>query len=80
MIFSGVKLKSDHILDVRGRPCPIPLIMTKKKIKKIKKGEIIEIISDEWVSKENLERFGKKKFNLLHIDEDNDIFKVYIRK
>jgi len=54
-----------HYLDARGKPCPIPLIMAKKKITKMKKGEILEIITTDFVAKENLERLGKEKYELI---------------
>ena len=69
-----------HYLDARGKPCPIPLIMTKKKITKMKKGEILEIITTDFVAKENLERLGKEKYELIRIDKEGKIFKIYIKK
>lgn len=70
----------NHVLDVRGRLCPIPLIMTKKKFAKIKKGEILEILTEEFVSKENIERFGEKKKGLLGINKEGNVFKIQIKK
>ena len=70
----------DHILDVRGKLCPIPLIMTKKKFAKIKQGEILEIVTEEFVSKENIERFGQKKKGLLGIKKEGSVFKIQIKK
>ena len=72
--------ESKHTLDARGNPCPIPLIMTKKKIAKMKKGEILEIITDDIVAKENIERFGKEKFELVRIDKKGELYKIYIKK
>jgi len=69
-----------HYLDARGNPCPIPLIMTKKKIAKMKKGEILEIITTDFVAKENIERFGKEKYELIRIDKEGEIFKIFIKK
>ena len=54
--------------------------MTKKKITKMKKGEILEIITTDFVAKENLERLGKEKYELIRIDKEGKIFKIYIKK
>lgn len=77
---SDVSKKNIHTLDARGRPCPIPLIMAKKKIKKIKKGDTLKIISDDIVAKENLERFGIEKHELINIEENDSLFNIFIRK
>lgn len=68
-----------HSLDARGHPCPIPLIMTKKKIAKMNKGEILEIITADIVAKENIERYAIDKYKLVRIDKKGDLFKIYIK-
>jgi tRNA 2-thiouridine synthesizing protein A len=67
-------------MDVRGKLCPVPLIMTKKKIAQMKKGEVLEVITESIVSKENIERFGREKYELIGVDEEDEIFKIYIKK
>jgi parallel beta-helix repeat protein len=71
---------SKHYLDGRGNPCPIPLIMTKKKIAKMKKGEVLEIITTDFVAKENIERFSKENHELIRIDKEGEVFKIFIKK
>lgn len=70
----------EHYLDTRGNLCPIPLIMTKKKIAKMKKGVVLEIITTDLVAKENIERFGITKHELKRIDKEGEIFKIFIKK
>jgi parallel beta-helix repeat protein len=69
-----------HYIDARGNPCPIPLIMTKKKIAKITKGEILEIITTDIVAKENIERYAIKNYELVRIDQKGELYKIYIKK
>jgi TusA-related sulfurtransferase len=73
-------MDATHTIDVRGKLCPVPLIMTMKKLKQINKGEVLEVITETFVSKENIERFGKEKHELLRIDVDGELFKIYIKK
>jgi TusA-related sulfurtransferase len=76
----GDYLTIDHTLDVRGRPCPVPIIMVKKKLAKIKTGETIEITADSLVVKENIERYlDDNKINV-DIQENKGIFKLIIKK
>ena len=72
--------KKIHTLDTTGEICPVPLIMTKKKIKKMNKGEKLEIITDDIVAKENIERYAQEKHTLVNIEEKNKIFKINIKK
>jgi len=67
-------------INAKGKLCPIPLIMLKKKMTKINKGEVVKIIADSFVTKENIERFGRKKYELVGSDDDEGIFKIYIKK
>ena len=39
--------KSDATLDTVGTLCPIPVYLTSKKIKELKREEILEVISDD---------------------------------
>lgn len=69
-----------HSINAIGKQCPIPLIMTKKKMVKMKKGEVLELITTDFVVEENLERFGREKHELIRIDREGDKIKIYIRK
>ena len=51
-----------------------------KKIAKIKKGEVLEILTADVVAKENIERFGIEKHELIRIDKKGELFKIFIKK
>jgi tRNA 2-thiouridine synthesizing protein A len=72
--------ETKHTLDARGNPCPIPLIMTKKKLNKMTKGEILEITTTDIVAKENIERYAIDKYELIRIDKKGGHFKIFIKK
>jgi TusA-related sulfurtransferase len=76
----SVSKNAKYSIDAIGELCPIPLIMAKKKIAKMNKGEILEIITTDIVVKENIERFCMKKFELIRIDGEGKLFKIYIKK
>ncbi len=44
-------------LDVSGRVCPLPLFYTKKKIEKMKKGDMLEVIIDDLTAKETIPKW-----------------------
>lgn len=73
-------ITSDHTLDVRGRPCPVPIIMVKKKLAKIQTGETIEVTVDSLVVKENIERYLDDNCITVNITEKKGIFKLEFSK
>ena len=50
----------DETLDCIGLSCPMPLLKTKKAIKGLKSGQIIEIISSDPGTKNDLPGFARK--------------------
>lgn len=69
-----------YSIDTRGKPCPLPVVMMKNKITSMKEGEVLEVITSEIVAKDNIERFCKKKYEVVCIVEETELFKIYIRK
>lgn len=74
-------LKSDKIVDARGTACPGPLLAAKKAIADVQTGQIMEVLSSDegttndipkWCKKMNFEYFG-------HIEEDG-IYRIFFKK
>lgn len=38
--------KVDYVLDLRGEPCPYPVVFSLETLRKLKKGEVLEILAD----------------------------------
>ncbi|TET65087.1 sulfurtransferase TusA family protein [Candidatus Bathyarchaeota archaeon] len=53
-------VKPTDTLDVRGEVCPYPDVKTQKKMKKMKSGEILEILLDYPLSAERIPRSVEK--------------------
>ena len=54
-------VKSNQVLDVRGKSCPIPVLMTRDKLRTMKSGEVLEVIGDFPQAKDNILRFVEKE-------------------
>jgi len=54
------ELKPTETLDVRGEVCPYPDVMTQKKVKNMKSGEILEVLVDYPLSAERIPESVKK--------------------
>ncbi len=74
-------METDHILDLVGRFCPVPIIETANKMKELKSGETLTVISDDsgigddmakWCSMTGNEYMGSA-------ESDGEI-RVFVRK
>lgn len=73
--------KIDMSLDTIGQLCPMPIILTAKKIKEIESGQILEILSDDEGIKKDMPAWCKSTKNeYIGLLEDKGIYRVYVRK
>jgi tRNA 2-thiouridine synthesizing protein A len=70
-------------LDVLGRVCPYPLVLTKKSLEKLPSGAILKIICDAPASAEDsIPRYAEKQgyeFESVKL-EDKGYWELYIKK
>jgi selenium metabolism protein YedF len=48
-----------ELIDVLGKPCPIPVIEAKKALRKAAPGEGVQVLVDNDISRQNLEKMAK---------------------
>lgn len=65
-------------IDTCGRACPQPVLMTKKELDKNPKGA--DIVVDNNVARENVERFLNNAGYSVAIKEDGDLFILEARE
>jgi tRNA 2-thiouridine synthesizing protein A len=53
-------ITSDETLDCKGLSCPMPILKTKKAIGKMNSGQIIEVLSTDPGTKNDLPAFAKR--------------------
>ncbi len=74
-------MKYDSELDCLGYFCPIPIEMTKEKIEKIKKGQVLKIEADDPAAEEDITRWAKRTGNeVLKFEKVGVLMTFYIRK
>jgi len=72
-----------HILvDVKGETCPIPLIETRKALRKAAEGDVVEVVGTHQASKREIPMAVKNLgLQLLDItDADDGTWRIRIRK
>ena len=67
--------------DFMGLKCPLPVLKTKRALKEIKEGEIIEVLADDPAANIDFKHFCEVSGNILiKITQENNIIKCLIKK
>jgi TusA-related sulfurtransferase len=75
------QIKIDVTLDLKGLLCPVPVIKTSQRIKTMNIGETIEILVTDETAKVDFYVWCKLTgHELLSIQEETGIYKIYIKK
>ncbi len=70
-----------EVLDVRGKICPVPLLLTKRKLESMRNSEELEVIGDYPQTRDNIQRLVQRMGSeTLKIEESDDEFRIFIRK
>lgn len=56
-----VQERKVHWLDTQGEICPYPLVMAQREMKKLKRGEVLIVVSDYPLSAENIPRWAQEQ-------------------
>ena len=76
-----IPFKPDHSLDCKGLCCPEPILHTKKALKEMRVGQILEMVSTDAGSKPDIRAFTKRTGQeLLQVIESDGLFIFYVRK
>lgn len=74
-------MQADVTLDCYGLLCPMPIIQTAKKIKELKVGQVLEVMSTDEGIREDMPAWCRQTGQeFLGLEEDGDIYKVYVKK
>ncbi|MBN8193119.1 sulfurtransferase TusA family protein [Bacillus sp. NTK074B] len=74
-------IESNFVLDAKGLACPMPIVKTKKAMKDMEAGHVIEIQATDKGSKADLQAWAKSSgHDYLGTIEDGDVLKHFVRK
>ena len=70
-----------EVLDVKGEICPYPDIKTRRKLKQMKSGQILEVITDYPLSVERIPRNAQKEgHKILKVERiDGPTYRILIQ-
>jgi len=74
-------IKVDKVLDLKGLPCPMPVVKISKGIKEVEIGQIIEAVTTDPGSLADFPAWAKTSGNeILKTDQADDLIKFYIKR
>ena len=78
-------IESDITLDTLGYFCPMPIILTSKKIKELTTGQVLEVLSDDEGIKKDMPAWCETTGNEMVGMEEEDsnstrVYKAYVKK
>ncbi len=71
----------DKELDVLGRVCPYPLVLTKKSVEKMESGQVLKVLCDAPASAEDsIPKWAEKQGHKFEAVKHDDKWDLYIQK
>jgi tRNA 2-thiouridine synthesizing protein A len=74
-------IKVDKVMDLKGMPCPMPVVKVSKGIKEIEIGQVIEAHTTDPGALADFPAWARTSGNeILKTDQSGDIIKFYIKR
>jgi len=74
-------IKVDKVMDLKGMPCPMPIVKVSKGIKDVEVGQVIEAITTDPGALADFPAWAKTSGNeILQTDQQGGLIKFYIKR
>jgi tRNA 2-thiouridine synthesizing protein A len=75
------EIKVDKVIDLKGMPCPMPVVKMSKGIKEVEVGQIVEALTTDPGSLADFPAWARTSGNeIVKTDQDGDIIRFYIKR
>ena len=75
------EIKADKVMDLKGLPCPMPVVKVSKGIKEVEVGQVLEAVTSDPGSLADFPAWAKTSGNeILRTDQDNGQITFYIKR
>jgi tRNA 2-thiouridine synthesizing protein A len=75
-----IKLQTET-LDVKRQMCPLPVALTKRKLEKMAKGQMLEVVGEGELELDNILKWVKNNgHEVVEKEKDHSEFKLIIKK
>ena len=74
-------IKVDKVMDLKGMPCPMPVVKVSKGIKEVEIGQVIEAHTTDPGALADFPAWARTSGNeILKMDQSGDVIKFYIKR
>lgn len=75
------EIKVDKVMDLRGLPCPMPVVKVSKGIKEVEIGQVVEAQTTDPGSLTDFPAWARTSGNeILKTDQDGQVIRFYIKR
>ncbi|MDY6967591.1 MAG: sulfurtransferase TusA family protein [Spirochaetota bacterium] len=75
------EIKVDKTMDLKGLPCPMPVVKASKGIKDVEIGQVVEVLSTDPGALTDFPAWARTSGNeILKTEQDDDVIKIYIKR
>ena len=75
------EIRADIVMDLKGMPCPMPVVKVSKGIKEVQIGQVIEAITTDPGALADFPAWAKTSGNeILKTDQQEGLIKFYIER
>ena len=75
------EIKVDKTMDLKGLPCPMPVVKANKGIKDVEIGQVVEVLSTDPGALTDFPAWARTSGNeILKTEQDDDVIKIYIKR
>ena len=75
------EIRVDKVMDLKGLPCPMPVVKVSKGINEVEIGQVIEAVTTDPGALADFPAWARTSGNeILKTDQDNGVIKFYIKR
>ncbi len=75
------EIKADKVMDLKGLPCPMPVVKVSKGIKEVEIGQVLEAHSTDPGSLTDFPAWARTSGNeIVKTDQEGEVIKFYIKR
>ena len=75
------EIKVDKVMDLKGMPCPMPVVKVSKGIKEIQVGQVLEAVTTDPGALADFPAWARTSGNeILKTDQNNGTIRFYIKR
>ena len=75
------EIKVDKVMDLKGLPCPMPVVKVSKGIKEVEVGQVIQAITSDPGSLADFPAWARTSGNeIIKTDQNNGTIQFYIKR